>query len=74
MNNCCLISKKIEWFLSIIGYENYQRRRNRRIAEQLAEDMHQKLEAKRRNPSLLTEEEMVERAAWRARLTPRSKC
>lgn len=51
-----------------------ERLRNRKIAEQMAEEMHQNLEAKRRNPPALTEAELLQQFIWRSNLTPKEKC
>lgn len=48
--------------------------RNRKIAEQMAEEAHQRLEELRRNPPEKTFEEQVDFAIWKASLTPREEC
>ncbi len=51
-----------------------ERLRNKKIAEQLAEDMHAKLQEKRKNPPQLTLEEQAAQQKWQRNLTPRSEC
>lgn len=51
-----------------------ERLRNRKIAEQLAEEMHRKLVEKRRNPEPLTTQEQFEKNQWEEDKTPREKC
>ena len=51
-----------------------ERLRNRKISEQLAEEIHQKLKEKRRNPAPLTHDEQAELDKWKAYKTSREKC
>ena len=51
-----------------------ERFRNKKIAMQMAEEMHQNLEAKRRNSPALTDAEKLDRDIWRANRTPREEC